>query len=276
MPWRHQWLRTVCGVATLWGASALAAAPVQRVVSLLPSATEAVCALGACERLVGADDFSLDPAHLPPLVRLGAPFQPQLESLLRLQPDLVLMGRSGPLAPRLRALGLQVWEMDTTTVEQVYAMLRQLDTVLGTSRAATVIAQMQAQLQQLAAQAQELPPQRVYVEVDAALYSAGPASFIGQLLQQLGARNIAPATGPAFPQLSPEYVVQQAPELIIQTHSAQAVQLRAAWAGIPAVQQGRICALSPEERRLVTRPGPRMAEAAAVFLRCLRMPFSPP
>ena len=250
-------------------------AKAQRVISLLPSATEAVCVLGACDRIVGIDDFSLDPPELAALPRLGKTWQPHLEAIVQLQPDLVLVARVPQVIQKLQALGLNVQEVDALSIKDVRTILQRLDGLLGTQLAPEVIAAMEQKLQTLRKQARQLPAQRVYIELDAALYSAAPNSFIGELLELLGAHNIADIPNTAYPKLSPEYVVQHASELIIQTYSqgTQALHTRPGWQSIPAIKNGRICPLTTEERRIATRPGPRLAEAAEIFLRCLRMPF---
>ncbi len=268
----------IYGAACLLTLSALhgqAWAKAQRVISLLPSATEAVCVLGACDRLVGVDDFSLDPPELAKLPRLGKTWQPRLEAIVQLQPDLVLVGRTPQVMQKLQALGLNVQEVDALSIKDVRTVLRRLDELLGTQHAPEVIAAMEHKLDVLHQQAAQIPKQRVYIELDAALYSAAPSSFIGELLELLGAHNIADIPAIAYPRLSPEYVVQHAPDLIIQTYSqgAQALHARPGWQGIPAIKNGRICPLTAEERRIATRPGPRLAEAAEIFLRCLRMPY---
>lgn len=267
-----------------YGAACLVALPAlygqawaqaQRVISLLPSATEAVCALGACDRLIGIDDFSLDPASVQHLPRLGKTWQPDMEELLQLQPDLVLVGRTPAVIQKLRTLGLHVQEVDALTIKDVHQSLHRLDTLLGTKQANTVISAMQHKMLALQVEAQQLPIQKVYLEVDAAMYSAATSSFMGEVLQTLGAQNIAAGFSSAFPKLSPEYVVQMAPDLIIQTYAqgASAIHHRPGWNKIPALAHQRVCPLTAEERRITTRPGPRMAEAAEIFLRCLRMPY---
>ena len=192
-------------------------AKAQRVISLLPSATEAVCILGACDRLIGVDDFSLDPPSLADLPRLGKTWQPNLEAIVQLQPDLVLVGRTPQVIKKLQALNLNVQEVDAVSVKDVSTVLQHLDNLLATQHAPEVIAAMEQKLQVLRNQAMQAPKQRVYIELDAALYSAAPSSFIGELLELLSANNIADTPNTAYPTLSPEYIVQHAPDLIIQT-----------------------------------------------------------
>ena len=115
--WRQAAVAAVAAMAAMAasvvlhaGAQTSAAAPVpapapQRIVSLLPSATEAVCALGACERLVGVDDFSLDPPPVQALPRLGRTWEPSIEAVVHLRPDVVFTGRTPPVQQRLQALG---------------------------------------------------------------------------------------------------------------------------------------------------------------------------
>lgn len=247
----------------------------QRIVSLLPSATEAVCALGACGRLVGVDVFSQDPPAVRHLPQLGRTWQPDIERIVQLQPDLVLVGR-GPAQQRLQDAGLRVLEVDATTVEEVHQSLLVIDAALQQGRADALWRQLQTRLQRVAQEAAldrsgQVAP-RVYLEVDAAMYAAAPQSFMGELLTLLGAQNIAPAGTSSFPRLSPEFVLRTDPDHIIQTHAATARELaqRPGWSQLRAVRSGHVCQLSAAQSRVVTRPGPRLDEAAAVLARCLR------
>lgn len=252
----------------------------QRIVSLLPSATEAVCALGACTRLVGVDEFSQDPPAVRHLPRLGRTWQPDVERILKLHPDLVLVGR-GPAQQRLQAAGLRVLEVDATTMAEVHSSLQDIDAALHQQRAESLWQGMQARLQAIAEEvvkAQgEQPAPRVYLEVDAAMYAAAPQSFMGELLALLGAQNIAPAQAASFPRVSPEYVVRADPDVIIQTYAASARDLasRPGWSRLRAVRQGRVCQPSAAQSRALTRPGPRLDVAAAVLAQCLRQVAGP-
>ena len=252
----------------------------QRIVSLLPSATEAVCVLGACTWLVGVDEFSQDPPAVRHLPRLGRTWQPDVERILKLHPDLVLVGR-GPAQQRLQAAGLRVLEVDASTMAEVHRSLLDIDAVLHQQRAEALWQGMQARLQGIAqdvARAQGAQPApRVYLEVDAAMYAAAPQSFMGELLALLGAQNIAPAQAVSFPRVSPEYVVRADPDVIIQTYAARARDLasRPGWSQLRAVREGRVCQPSAAQSRALTRPGPRLDVAAAVLAQCLRQVAGP-
>ena len=278
--WRRSLVACLCAAAG-WAAQAEGTVPhavpdtaPRRIVSLLPSATEAVCALGACMRLVGVDAFSQDPPAVRHLPRLGRTWQPDVERIVKLRPDLVLVGR-GPAQQRLQAAGLRVLEVDATTMAEVHRSLVDIDAALHQQRAEALWQGMQARLHSIAQDVVrargDAPAPRVYLEVDAAMYAAGPQSFMGELLMLLGAQNIVPAHAASFPRLSPEYVVRADPDVIIQTHSASLRELarRPGWRQIRAVREGRVCQPNASQSRALTRPGPRLDVAAAVLAQCL-------
>jgi iron complex transport system substrate-binding protein len=245
--------------------------PPQRIVSLLPSLTEGVCALGACSRLVGVDNYSNSPAAVRGLPQLGGGLDPNVEAIVALRPDAVLLAKSSRVTQRLEALGLKVLVLEPQRHADVQRVLGTLDQVLGTREAPAVWRAIDASV---SAAAQSLPPSvkglRVYFEVNNAPYAAGESSFIGETLARLGARNIVPAALGPFPKLNPEYVVRADPDLImVSLRSAQGLEQRPGWGGIRAVREGRICRFDPAQSDILVRPGPRMDEAARLMARCL-------
>jgi iron complex transport system substrate-binding protein len=248
------------------------ARPPQRIVSLLPSLTESVCVLQACGRVVGVDDFSTWPAQVQRLPHVGGLEDARVESIVALRPDLVLVPTSSRALPRLAALGLPVVALEPRTLADVRRVLRLLGPLLAAGDADAV---WQRISQGVEAAARSLPPQRrgkrVYVEVGSAPYAAGAGSFIGELLQRVGAVNVVPANLGPFPKLNPEFVVRADPQVIVVARS-QVAQLRArpGWARMTAVRQGRICGLSRQQDDVLMRAGPRLAEAAALLVQCLQ------
>jgi iron complex transport system substrate-binding protein len=112
---------------------------------------------------------------------------------------------------------------------------------------------------------------RVYVEVGSAPYAAGTASFIGELLQRIGAANVVPAALGPFPKLNPEFVVRADPQVIVVARGEVAdLRARPGWQRIAAVRQGRICGLTPQQDDVLMRAGPRLAEAAGLLVQCLQ------
>jgi iron complex transport system substrate-binding protein len=245
--------------------------PPQRIVTLLPSLTEGVCALGACSRLVGVDNYSNSPSAVRALPQLGGGLDPNVEAIVALRPDAVLLAKSSRVTQRLEALGLKVVVLEPKSHADVQRVLGKLDQVLGTREASNVWRVIDASV---SAAAQSLPDRakglRVYFEVNSAPFAAGESSFIGETLTRLGAKNIVPASLGPFPKLNPEYVVRANPDLImVSVRSAQGLEQRPGWGGIRAVREGRICRFSADESDVLVRPGPRMDEAARLMARCL-------
>lgn len=248
--------------------------PPQRIVSVFPALTEAVCALGACERLVGVDRYSNFPPQVRALPQVGGGLDPNLEAIVALRPDLVLMATSTRGAPRLETLGLAVAAMQPARHAEVRQMLQRVAALLGLppQQAEAAWARIQFGLAQAR---QDLPVgwqrARVYLEVSAGPYAAGEASFIGETLAQLGLRNIVPAALGPFPRLNPEFAVAADPDLLIVPHEVVAtLAQRPGWAQLRAVRARQICALEPAELDALVRAGPRLAEGAQRIVACVR------
>jgi len=246
--------------------------PPQRIVTVLPSLTESVCALGACDRLVGVDRYSNWPASVRALPQVGGGIDPNVEAIVALKPDVVLLAKSSRVTDRLEALGLKVVVLEPKNHADVRRVLDALARVLGTGDAPAVWRAIDASV---SAAAQSLPERvkrtRVYFEVNSAPYAAGEASFIGETLARLGARNIVPAALGPFPKLNPEFVVRADPDLImVGERSAQGLEQRPGWGRIKAVREGRICRFTAEQSDVLVRPGPRMGEAARLMAECLQ------
>lgn len=254
-------------------------APPARIVSLLPSLTETVCALGACARLVGVDRFSNWPPEVRQLPQLGGGVDPHIEAILRTRPDLVLVSHSGRVAERLRGLGLKVVVLEPKNHADVRRVLGTVGQLLGLpdSAAAAVWQRIDTGLSAAAA---TLPDQarraRVYIEVSRGPYAASAASFIGETLARLGVANVVPAALGPFPKLNPEYVVRADPDLImLANRTMQAEVDYPGWGAMRAVREQRICLFSLDDAEIVVRPGPRMDQAARVMADCLKAKAPP-
>lgn len=246
-------------------------APPQRIISLLPSLTETVCALGACDRLVGVDRYSNWPDQLAKLPRVGGGLDPNVEAVVALKPDLVLASASTRAAERLRALGLRVVQLEPRTRADVGRVIQLLGGALHVPQPERVARAIDAGVD---AAAQSLPPalrgQRVYFEASSGTHAAGPQSFIGELLTRLGQGNIiGPELGP-FPRINPELVVRADPDLImVGAYSAGDLARRPGWPRMRAVREQRVCSFTAAEIDVLVRPGPRMAEGARLMARCV-------
>jgi iron complex transport system substrate-binding protein len=253
------------------GVSVHFAQPPQRIVSLLPSLTETVCALGLCARLVGVDRYSNYPDSVTRLPQLGGGLDANIEAIVVLKPDLVLMATSSRIGERLQSLGLKVLALEPKTHADVQRVLGTVAQALGAGEPQVLWNSIDAAM---VAAAQSLPASvktmRVYFEVNRAPYAASEASFIGETLTRLGAKNIVPASLGPFPLLNPEFVVRANPDLIMVGDINYAgLDGRPGWASVRAIQTQRVCVFTPLQSDMLVRPGPRMAEGARIMAQCL-------
>ncbi len=246
--------------------------PPQRIVSLLPSLTETLCALQACGKLVGTDRYSNHPASVLALPKLGGLEDTQIERIVALKPDLVLAAGSSRAIDRLEALGLRVVALEPKSLQDTERVIGRVAQALGDAPAGPALwRSLQARI---AAAAARVPPglrgQKVYFEVASAPYAAGESSFIGENLARLGLGNVVPAALGPFPMLNPEFVMRAQPDLIMATSKAVAdMPARPGWNTLRALRDGRTCGFPSDRWDVLVRPGPRLAEAAERVADCL-------
>lgn len=244
----------------------------QRLVSLLPSLTETICALQACGRLVGTDRFSNWPAGVRALPKLGGLEDTQIERIVALKPDLVFAAASSRAIDRLEALGLRVVVLEPKNLQDTEAVITRVAQVLGEAEAGRAL--WRRMQQRIAAAAARVPPalrgQKVYFEVASAPYAASELSFVGETLSRLGMGNVVPAALGPFPKLNPEFVLRAQPDIIIGTAEAVAeMPTRPGWAGLRALRDQRTCGFAGPAWDHLVRPGPRLADAAELLADCL-------
>ncbi len=255
------------------GATVRLTKPAMRVVSLLPSLTESVCAVGACERLVATDRWSDWPASVQALPKAGGLDDVNVELIVASKPDLVLAAPSSRVAGRLRARGLTVIELEAFNLPDVRRVLTAVGRLLGRPQGAEEA--WQALQDQLRSAKQLVPPRarglRVYVEVGSGPYAAGESSYIGQMLAGLGARNVVSKDLGPFPKLNPEFVVRADPDVILMAaHAVPELAQRPGWSALRAVRLKHVCAIPGPAFTVLGRPGPRLGEAALTLARCLK------
>jgi iron complex transport system substrate-binding protein len=248
--------------------------PPLRLISLLPSITETICALDACSRLVATDRYSNWPAQVQGLPKAGGLDDAEIELIVRLKPDLVLLSRSQRITDRLGDLGIKTFALESDRYSDIAHNIQVIGEILGLdARAQDLNETIAASVQALAATSRAahhgVAPS-VYFEVDSAPYAAGPDSFIGDLLARLGARNIVSADLGAFPKLNPEYVVRHNPDVIfVSSEEAPQLTARPGWSGIRAVRERRFCSFPADVGDTIVRPGPRVAEGMGALATCL-------
>lgn len=260
------------GVLAAAAAAAAPAAPPARIVSMVPALTETVCAIGACGRLVGVDRFSNWPDSVRALPRVGSLEDAQVERIVALRPDLVIVVPSARARGRLEALGLRVLALGADSLHEMRVATTVLARELGDAAAADRLWQgIDARIADAAAR---VPPawrgRRVYFEVAATPHAASEASFIGELLAQLGLANVVPGSLGSFPQLNPEFVLRAQPDLVMASAQALAdMPQRPGWQRLDALRERHVCGFAPEDYDMLVRPGPRLGMAAGRVADCL-------
>jgi iron complex transport system substrate-binding protein len=256
------------------GRAVTLAAPATRIVSMVPSHTEVVCALGACDRLVGRDALSDAPAAAD-LPVLGTAFAPDLEALLALEPDLVLVDEYGGLADALAGLGVAAYAGTPQRLDEMRPYLEALGSLLGVEAAARALADdIDRGLDEVRRVVADLPRPTVFVELDPSPYAAGPGSWIGALVTIAGGAHVLTEAMGDFPLVDPEFVVAADPEVILLLDapygvSAADVAARPGWSTLRAVRQGRVIELDEAAANALSRPGPDMVAAAWLIARFL-------
>lgn len=283
----RRWLALAAGLLAAMGATAVQAAPVtvvddrgasvtlpqppRRIVTLLPSLAETVCELGACERLVGVDDYANWPERVRQLPHVGGLDDAQIERIVALRPDVVLLSSTARALGRLEGLGVPVLGFDLKTLADVRRVFAQVAQVLQVPGEQAAWQRIQAGVD---AAARSVPaPVRgtsVYFEVSAGPYAASEASHIGEILARLGAANIVPARLGSVPLLNPEFVVRADPQVVmVSERDAGTLATRPGWSRIRALREGRVCRFTLAQGDVIVRPGPRLAEAAQLLADCL-------
>lgn len=253
----------------------LAKTPV-RIVSLAPSVTEMLFAIGAGEQLVGVTDFCDYPPEAKAKPKLGYA-HPNLESLMALQPDLVLAPQEF-LKPdvilKLEQLKVPVFILSATTVEDILGHIQTLGRMLDRSVQANAIAMtLRQDVAAVRLRMQDVSPVRVlYVLNSQPLITVGPGSFIDQLLRIAGATNVAAQSQLPYPRMSLEVVLQQDPEVLLfpigkaEGISDSEQQTWRQWQTMTAVQRGRLHQIPAD---LLNRPGPRIGQALTMLVNIL-------
>ncbi len=250
--------------------------PPQRIITLLPSLAETVCALGACQLLVGTDNYADWPSSVKQLPKLGGLYDTSVEAIVKLKPDVVLAGKSSRIINRLESLGIKVVALEPQTLSDVQRSMRTVAHVLQLPKPDEAADHLwQQALQAIASAAQKIPPSAqgvsFYFEASTGGYAASDSSFIGGIMRQLGLKNIVTADMGAFPQVNPEFVVRSNPQWIfLAVPLRQSLDKRPGWSVIQAVKVGHVCTFTPEQGHVLVRPGPRMGEAAHILVKCLQ------
>lgn len=237
-----------------------------RVVSLNPSLTAILLALDAGPFLVGVDDWSArDLPEVADLPRVGGLFNPSLEGILALEPDLVVWVPSAQqrsLRERLEALGVAVLVLENISLREVLASIEELGTRVGRvdEARARVREIRQAFTESQRAAFRQRRPRAVLVLQRDPLYVVGRGSFLDEMLRAAGAENLAAEFDEPYPRVAVEWLIAARPELILDASKTPepATAHWARWPSIPAVADGSVVTVPAET---ITLPGPQLDRA---------------
>ncbi len=252
------------------GSASAVADPPERIVSLTPSSTETLFAIGAGDQVVAVDSNSTYPEDAP-VTDLSA-YEPNVEAISGYEPDLVVVdGTDATLVDGLETLGIEVFEAPAPTdLEGALDQVVELGEVVGhADEAEVLVEEMRDEIDEIVA---DLPardePLTYYHELDDMLYSVTSDTFIGEIYSLVGLENIADAADPdgesgGYPQLSTELVVDADPDLVFLAdtkccaQTADTFAARPGFAGLTAVTEGRVVLLDDD---IASRWGPRVVD----------------
>lgn len=246
-------------------------------MSLAPSLTEILFALDAGDRLVGATTYCDHPPPARQVPRVGGVTSDtlQIERIVAARPDLVVsigLDQEEAVAT-LRRLGLRVEVLPPSSVEDLFTTVGRLGGLTGREAAAEELAgELRHRIDRVRGAVARVPPEerpRVFYQVwDDPLMTAGEGTWLSELIELAGGRNVFADVDALYPQVSPEAVVARDPQVVLapDTHGepvgAEELARRPGWSSVSAVQTGRVYAVDGD---LVARPGPRIVEALEIF-----------
>jgi iron complex transport system substrate-binding protein len=245
----------------------------QRIVSLSPTSTEMLFAIGAGDQVVAVDDNSNHPPEAPMTDLSG--FEPNVEAVADFQPDLVVVSDDvNDIVESLGALDIPVMLHPAAEVlDDTYSQIEQLGAATGhMGEAAELVASMRSEIEELAASAPEFEePPTYYHELDQTFFSATSNTFIGQVYSLVGLENIADQAkgGGPYPQLSAEFIIDADPDLIFLADTkccgmtAEKVAKRPGWDQVTAVKTRAVVELDDD---IASRWGPRVVDLLRVVV----------
>jgi iron complex transport system substrate-binding protein len=249
----------------------------RRIVSLAPSITETLFALGLDSVIVGVTDFCNYPPAAQTKVKVGGLSNPGFELIASLEPDLILLsvaGNSQADYNKLSSLNFRQFVSNPSTIAGVYRSIRNLGDLTGTSaRADSILSRLRHTQDSLTLAARLRPRKSVLMLVSLRpLIGVGGGTFLHELLELANARNVAESSAVAYPLMSREHILTLQPDAIILTSDiAQSprdvVEAYAEWRTLKAVQDNSVIILNAD---LLSRPGPRIMKGLELLVSALR------
>lgn len=240
----------------------------RRIVSLAPSVTECLFAIGAEDDVVGVTDYCNYPSEARQKSRVGGIVNPNIEAIVSLHPDLIILSMEGNVREdfrRLTSLGSPVFVTNPRSIEGIYRSILQLGELTGRRDSATnVVSAMRTREGVIRAKTEGKKPVRTLLIVSVQpLMCAGSKTFLNELIQTAGGANLAARARGTYPTYSREAVVADSPDVIIVMSDAGfdiagLTQIFPEWSAINAVRRHSVFRIDSD---LVSRPGPRVTDA---------------
>jgi ABC-type Fe3+-hydroxamate transport system substrate-binding protein len=254
-----------------------------RIISLVPSVTEMLFALGAGDAVIGVSSFDHYPSEVETRTKVGGLLDPDFERILSLRPDLVVVyGTQGDLIDRLTRARVPLFHYEHAGLADVTQTIRALGVRVGRSeRANQLAADIEARLNRLRSQTASRPKPATLLVFERepgalrGMYTTGSVGFLHDMLEVAGGANVFADVKRPTLQITAELVLARAPAVILEIHSgpdwtaARVAREREVWrplASIPAVRNNRVYILTDE---MISIPGPRVADAAAAIAKVL-------
>lgn len=255
----------------------------QRIISTSPSITETLFALGLGNRVAGVTDFCTYPKEACQLPSIGGLVNPNMETMVALRPDLVLhLAHSTRMEQNTRTLGIPSMRVDMDTVENILASIRFLGETLGVKKNAECLQNKLIDgINSYKKRLENVPPKEALLLLGGSsgsgreLYAAGRGTFLHQLLEISGGRNIIPESLAQYPRITKEFIIEKSPEVIIEAGPKPQLSLKQikertqGWKRFPtirAAQSGQIHYIGAD---YILIPGPRLLKILEDFSKAL-------
>lgn len=238
----------------------------ERIISLVPSSTEILYALGLGEKIVGVTTYDDYPEEVKSIEKIGD-LKVNTEKVVSLNPDLIIANSlNGDATERLRSLGLTVLVVNAKTFNDVFTNIEMIGKATGTSnQAAELIASMKKDVEEIKKVVKDVPQDKkpkVWIEINEELFTAGKGTFIHEIVEMAGGVNIA-ADLEGWKQLSEEQIILRNPDVILNTYShtnsnaVKQIKERAKWQQMNALKNGKVFDVDSNK---MSRPSPRITQ----------------
>jgi len=239
----------------------------ERIISLAPSNTEILFALGLGDKVVGATDFCDYPEEAKSKDKIGGFSDPNIEKIIELKPDLILgTGMHQKIIQQLEDVGLTIFILDPKGIDDVLKSIGTVGTLTGqTDASEKLVTEMNEKINEVKGKVADLTNEQkplVYYEVwNDPIMTVGPGALMYEIIEMVGGQNIAADFKEEYPQLSLEVLIEKDPQVIIASAGSMSapgkVKERKGWEDISAVKEGKVYIIDEDK---VVRAGPRIAD----------------